>query len=1118
MGAKFTSTIKIFTVVVSLATLYLGSPMAAFALSPQWTPVGPTYLDEGYNPSGQRNNGRIWAMAVDPSNTQHILIQSDSGGIWQTTNGGVNWTPQTDNFPNFNVGANGTPGGMAFCAGTPNVVYDTTEPAEDGWGGILKSTDGGTTWTEISTYLNAIGTQSGIDQTRTLIVDPLNPNIVEFEVAFSNKTGGVYQSTDGGTSWTKVLNGRNGGPGPVLVASSTNFSDQYFSNGVTVAGNAPGLYRTTNMGVSWSAVSGPWSSLPSFAGFWCAIAPSDPNTLYVIVTTGQDACGDGFYVTNNAWAATPTWTSLTPPIRSPYGFLVSPTNPDLVYIDFYNYYTSAGGNCGPNWTNYEYYNFANGVTSVWTIPGSGGTSPFHSDGRNLCWQGNNLIASCDGGIFISTDGGKTFNDSINEGGLQTMLIEHMSGAVMPGHPTSIMGGGCQDNGTQLGVGGGVFNESLGGGDGNSGQQSFFGDTLGYFAWNNRNIVARSTNGWGSHTQVGTLTGIWGMARSLNNQNVVIAGTNAGILYEATDFWSNPTASSVAWNAISPTVNTSASTPATIFYTEVAAADTTNKTMAFLTGDNQIWVTSNGGGSWAGPVTNGLPKRNITQITFDPTNANIMYVVVSGYDANTPATPGHIFKSANILAASPTWVSVDDGVDIPHNCIAVDPNAHTDLYVGTDIGMLYSTDSGTSWTAMDPTTTGMPNSEVGTLIFDKATSVLTAWSYGRGVFQMNTNAPTMTPTKTPTSTATRTATPTATKTSTSTATNTPTPTATKTPTHTATNTPTLTATNTPTKTSTNTATHTATNSPTSTATNTLVNTATNSPTATATYSPTKTATLTPTKTSTATSTHTSTVTATNTFSSTATSTFTYTSTNTKTPTLSPAFTKTATPTNTSTATPTVTSTATRTFTSTLTPGTTFTITPTYTFTITSTPTSPASATPTATFTAAITSTPNLTLTPMVPCPGVPAWSGNFVAYVVGQEVGYNGALYLCIQAHTSEPNWEPPVVPALWKNLGSCGSTPTETTTVGQPVVYPNPDPGQSVNIHVPLNSPADVTVKIFSLSFRRVQETTYNHLIPGTDISMPLLDSWGHPLANGLYYVVVDVGGTRTICKLLIIR
>src|SRR5579872_6402791 len=65
---------------------------------------------------------------------------------------------------------------------------------------------------------------------------------------------------------------------------------------------------------------------------------------------------------------------------------------------------------------------------------------------------------------------------------------------------------------------------------------------------------------------------------------------------------------------------------------------------------------------------------------------------------------------------------------------------------------------------------------------------------------------------------------------------------------------------------------------------------------------------------------------------------------------------------------------------------------------------------------------------VNCSGVAAWSANSVAYSVGQLVTYNGSEYKCIQAHTSQPGWDPADVPALWSLQGTCSTSATPTPT------------------------------------------------------------------------------------------
>jgi hypothetical protein len=100
-----------------------------------------------------------------------------------------------------------------------------------------------------------------------------------------------------------------------------------------------------------------------------------------------------------------------------------------------------------------------------------------------------------------------------------------------------------------------------------------------------------------------------------------------------------------------------------------------------------------------------------------------------------------------------------------------------------------------------------------------------------------------------------------------------------------------------------------------------------------------------------------------------------------------------------------------------------------------------------------------------------------------------------------------------------GSTATPVTPA-KPVLYPNPvSVGNSTLLQLTLGAASNVRVQIFTVSFRKVFDQTYPNLAEGIhNLSIPLVDREGTPLANGLYYVVVTVNGQRTILKLLILK
>jgi hypothetical protein len=88
-----------------------------------------------------------------------------------------------------------------------------------------------------------------------------------------------------------------------------------------------------------------------------------------------------------------------------------------------------------------------------------------------------------------------------------------------------------------------------------------------------------------------------------------------------------------------------------------------------------------------------------------------------------------------------------------------------------------------------------------------------------------------------------------------------------------------------------------------------------------------------------------------------------------------------------------------------------------------------------------------------------------------------------------------------------------------PVVYPNPVIANlPVYVHLPLQGLSEVKVELFTLAFRKVLSLPTVRLNPGQDLSLPLQDSWGANLADGIYYVAVTVNGKRMIAKLLILK
>lgn len=423
----------------------------------------------------------------------------------------------------------------------------------------------------------------------------------------------------------------------------------------------------------------------------------------------------------------------------------------------------------------------------------------------------------------------------------------------------------------------------------------------------------------------------------------------------------------------------------------------------------------------------------------------------------------------------------------------------------------------------------------------------------------TDSATLTATHTSTSSATGTPTSTPTKTATSTATSSATSTATSSTTATPSSTSTRTASATPSATPTSTLVNTATLTATSTPTSTLANTATQTATSTATRTPTSTATLTPTDTSTITPTNTATATLANTATKTASSTATWTLTATasNTPTATPTFTPTSSPTLT----------ATRTLTST---PTAVTVAATQGVDPPGNSNQLAGASNVAVQQVVLSNPSNstVTLTQLiltvsgngnpVGIAGVTLWANgvqvgtatftgttavfNFtgtlaasssVTYTVKASFGPGaGGIYGFSLTGAGGTNGQSVMFSGLpvsgaTVTVAQATVTPTATgtsvwTSTPPPnstaVVYPNPSSGGPVSVLPPAYvGNQDVTIQLFTIAFRKVQETTYRS-VPYGPLKINLVDDWGNPLASGLYYVVIEVGNERNVVKLLLLR
>ena len=265
--------------------------LAAAALAPAQSISPKLYSEMHWRQIGPPRAGRARALAGVPSQPNVFYIGFDNGGVWRSTDYGSNWVPLFDNQTTGSIGA------IAVAPSNPNIVYVGTgagiiRPDLSVGDGVYKSTDAGKTWTHLS-GLRDTQMIANID------VDPKDPNRF-FVAALGHPYGpnaerGIFRSTNGGSSFQKVLyvdeytsanDVRIDPSNPSTVYSAMWQQQQGFYENGTFGGTDGGIYKSTDGGSTWKKLAG---GLPPIIEANLALAPSNPKVIYATVAAGGPA-------------------------------------------------------------------------------------------------------------------------------------------------------------------------------------------------------------------------------------------------------------------------------------------------------------------------------------------------------------------------------------------------------------------------------------------------------------------------------------------------------------------------------------------------------------------------------------------------------------------------------------------------------------------------------------------------------------------------------------------------------------------------------------------------------------------------------------------------------------
>jgi photosystem II stability/assembly factor-like uncharacterized protein len=686
---------------------------AADVAADSWVAIGPSPLYDGSVPY----SGRVTAIAHPQGSSTMAYVGAAQGGIWKTTDTGATWTPLTDDQSTLAIGS------IAVAPSNSSIVYaGTGEPNQscDSYfgAGILRSQDAGVSWTLVG--------QSTFDNTSVgrIVVHPTDPNILWAGNGFGaggfrcyglSGSFGVWKSTNGGTSWTKVL-------GSSQIGFEANVYDVVIdplnADVLYAAVDQSGVWKTTNGGTSWSKLGG---GLPT----------TDVGRVDLAIRPGQSAVMYAAYEEYSTGRFLGTWKTLNS--GSNWAPLTTPSG-SCHYWNFDDPCTYEGGSFGQCW--YDLAIEADGDGGVWLggialfrSPDGGSTwvdicpADVHVDqhaialpSSGVAWLGN------DGGVFRTTDNGSTWSNK--NVGLGT--AQFYPGASL--HPTDRDQalGGTQDNGTLYHSGTTDWTEVFGG-DGSFSALDFTDpENTAYVSYQYLNIwktTDAGANWYDASTTTGLTDANTGEAAFI--APYVMCPSDAQVLVAGSDnVWRTDDGAAV-WSSNSPDpLNPS---DATIFAVAFAPSDTTCDTYFVGLSDGSVYRTTAGGGpsGWT-DITGTLPTRAVSDIGVHPGDAATVYVAYSGFGGP------HLYKSTNALAASPTWSPSDTGIpDTPVNAVLVDPDTPGTVYLGTDVGIFRSTDGGATWgTFMG----GHPNVAVFDLVADSSTETLMSFSHGRSAFR------------------------------------------------------------------------------------------------------------------------------------------------------------------------------------------------------------------------------------------------------------------------------------------------------------------------------------------------------------------------------------------------
>ncbi len=659
--------------------------------------------------------GRITDLAIHPSSPEIWYVGAASGGIHKTIDEGANWDNIFTDAPVISIGD------LAIDPNDENIIYAGTGEANSSsfsfiGNGMYKSVNAGESWEHIGLVNSAyIG---------RIIVDYSNSQrvfVAATGTLFSpNEERGIYRSDDGGLTWDRKLFVTDSTAAIDLVQHPTNPDILYASMWERMRGReyrrsgglSSGIYKSVDGGDTWDELT---SGLPDHDGvgrIGLAIAKSNPEVLYAFYDqqpVGNYSFNGIFKTTDGGDNWIQTNDSNIYDMNSSFGWYfgqicVDPANENRAYAMGVALCRTENG--GDNWQ---------------IIADYGNMNEIHVDHHAMIideYTGR-IVEGNDGGLYTSNDYGNNWNKIDNIPLTQFYAIE------MDFLNPERIYGGTQDNSTIRTMTGALDDwYVILGGDGFYCKVDHTNPNI-IFAESQWGNLHRSTNGGNSFSFIADQ--MYGDRKNWSSP-LAMHPVDPAVLYFGTYRIWKTTNSGDYWNAVSSDLTdgdfgTSYHTVSTIgvnpSYPNVVIAGTD---------DGNVHVSTDEGDNWT-DVTAGLPNRWITRVAGDPFDMNTIYVTVSGFRWDE-AYP-HVFKSTDL---GQNWIDISSNLpQLPINCIALDPEVPSRIFVGSDAGVFYSENGGDEWQSLS---SGLPNVPVIDMLIHNPTRTLLLGTYGCSAYTLN----------------------------------------------------------------------------------------------------------------------------------------------------------------------------------------------------------------------------------------------------------------------------------------------------------------------------------------------------------------------------------------------